>query len=367
MLAEKPRLDEDKVTWLQRHDREAGDLYGTLPLCIGMPAAATDHLDRERGVLRGCSGRVCGWTHDIPNAEPSKEDGEVRFWAKLPTAVHVQFKTKRKWRVKGMGDDCILPVAPVRRAWHLDHRRKYPKLKVSRRQLPLCPYFAITAHAAQGLTMREGAVADIAIRPGDDPLTCYVAVTRVEGRERLLIFRPFALAPFQRGDDAGRNLLLQVWRGEAIDWERIREQYVVEKACSECRERKEPRGYTAGQWKRDDASRVCKECVGRHEANGHPWQCCVCKCWQPTAAFHEKWQGSRATLQRVSELQGNKTMLEVRETKGFPTSFCHLCLRKVSCALPQHVVSSSFPLASMCAVYNIPSRTHTGPAPQCRT
>ena len=39
-----------------------------------------------------------------------------------------------------------------------------------------------------------------------------------------------------------------------------------------------------------------------------------------------------------------------------PTSFCHLCLRKVSCAL-----------ASMCAVYNIPSRTHTEPAPQCRT
>ena len=42
VLAEKPRLDEDKVAWLQRHDREAGDLYGALPLCIGMPVAATD-------------------------------------------------------------------------------------------------------------------------------------------------------------------------------------------------------------------------------------------------------------------------------------------------------------------------------------
>ena len=78
---------------------------------------------------------------------------------------------------------------------------------------------------------------------------------------------------------------------------------------------------------------------------------------------------------------------------AFPTSFCHLCLRKVSCALPQHVmplimsfsclshellpsvsacalpqhaISPSLPLASMCAVYNIPSRTHTEPAPQCR-
>ena len=52
---------------------------------------------------------------------------------------------------------------------------------------------------------------------------------------------------------------------------------------------------------------------------------------------------------------------------AFPTSFCHLCLRKVSCALPQHAISPSLPLASMCAVYNIPSRTHAEPAPQCRT
>ena len=52
---------------------------------------------------------------------------------------------------------------------------------------------------------------------------------------------------------------------------------------------------------------------------------------------------------------------------AFPTSFCHLCLRKVSCAFPQHVISPSLPLPSICAVYNIPSRTHTEPAPQCRT
>ena len=117
------------------------------------------------------------------------------------------------------------------------------------------------------------------------PLTCDAAVTRVDCRERLLIFRSFALGPFQRGEDVGRNLLLRVWQGEEIDWEKIRPEYVIEKPCSECREQTGPRGYTAGQWKRDDASRVCKECVGRHEQSGHPWQCCMCKCWQPTAAF----------------------------------------------------------------------------------
>ena len=39
VLAEKPHLDEEKVKWLQRHDRGAGDLYGTLPLCVGAPVA----------------------------------------------------------------------------------------------------------------------------------------------------------------------------------------------------------------------------------------------------------------------------------------------------------------------------------------
>ena len=303
------------MAWLQRHDREAGGLYGALPLCIGMPVAATDHLDRERGVLRGCSGRVCGWTHDIPTAEPSKQDGEVRFWTKLPTAVYVRFKTKRQWHVQGIANDCVLPAAPVRSVWHLDHRRKHPKLKVSRRQLPLCPYFAITAHAGQGLTVREGAIADIAIRASDDPLTCYVAVTRVEGRERLLIFRPFALAPFQRGEDVGRNLLLRVWRGEAIDWKRTRQEYIIEKPCSECRERKEPRGYTARQWKQEETSRVCEECIGRHEQAGHPWQCRSCKCWLPTSAFHAKWHQTRTALLRVCS--------NCKETKT-----CYNCQRK---------------------------------------
>ena len=67
----------------------------------------------------------------------------------------------------------------------------------------------------------------------------------------------------------------------------------------ECRERKELRGYMAGQWKRDEASRVCKECVGKHEQSNHPSQCCVCNNWLPTAAFHSKWQSNRTTLRRV--------------------------------------------------------------------
>ena len=146
VLAEKPHLEEDKVKWLQRHDRESGNLYGTLPLCIGMPVSATDHLDRARRVLRGCAGTVCGWTHASDKSEVTRADGHVRYWAEMPAAVYVKFRTSKTWRVGGTQEDCVLPVAPVRS----DGKRKKPQLRVSRRQLPLSPAFALTAPGRKG-------------------------------------------------------------------------------------------------------------------------------------------------------------------------------------------------------------------------
>ena len=40
-------LPAQKLEWFQRHDRERGDLYGMLPLIVGMPVAMSDHIDRS--------------------------------------------------------------------------------------------------------------------------------------------------------------------------------------------------------------------------------------------------------------------------------------------------------------------------------
>ena len=60
VLREKPGIAAEKIKWLQRHDRECGDLYGMLPLMHGMPVALTDHIDRnpEKQLLRGEIGFV---------------------------------------------------------------------------------------------------------------------------------------------------------------------------------------------------------------------------------------------------------------------------------------------------------------------
>ena len=54
VLQEKPDVEQSKIQWLQRHDQECGGLYGLLPICLSLPVRATEHLDRSRGILKGC-------------------------------------------------------------------------------------------------------------------------------------------------------------------------------------------------------------------------------------------------------------------------------------------------------------------------
>ena len=298
-LQAKPDLQQDKLSWLKRHDKECGNLYGILPLCLGLPVAATDHLDRRPKILRGCRGYVVGWT-----AEPTLSQGQVAkdnaiIWNTLPSVVYVSFQTEQTWQIGSLPPN-VLPIAPVRSTWFLDAGRAKPQLAISRRQFSLAPAFASTAHAAQGQTLPQGVIADLQIGANGNPFTSYVAMTRVKDRQHLLIYRPFAAKPFQRGISLGRDLLLRVWRQEDIDWEAIRKAHIEEKPCSECFERKSSKAYTAGQWKRGDRDRICKECTWRHVQAGCPWQCSVCKTWAPENAFEGKAQtNSSRSFSRV--------------------------------------------------------------------
>ena len=96
-----------------------------------------------------------------------------------------------------------------------------------------------------------------------DPLTAYIALTRVQDRHGLFVYRPFPAAPFQRGAKVGRELLLRFWGGERLDWSALRAKYRDERECKECSEAKPMSAFTAGRRKRADAGRVCKECIRR--------------------------------------------------------------------------------------------------------
>ena len=146
VVQEKPNLTAEKLQWLQRHDKECGGLYGVLPLCVGMPVRATDHLDRKRGILKGTKGLVVGWS-EIANETPAPEGVVCNA---LPAVVYVKFDTATSWQIPGMPDSNVYPVGPCRRVWYLDRQRKSPKLRVSRTQFPLAPQFAIKRMLRKG-------------------------------------------------------------------------------------------------------------------------------------------------------------------------------------------------------------------------
>ena len=56
-----------------------------------------------------------------------------------------------------------------------------------------------------------------------------VALTHVERRADLLIYRPFPIYLFYQGQAPGLELLLRVWRGGHIDWKATECQYMLQR------------------------------------------------------------------------------------------------------------------------------------------
>ena len=123
----------------------------------------------------------------------------TQIWNKLPEVIYVQFETVKTWRIDGLLHDNVFPVTAQRKPWFLDRGRKSPRLRITRLQFPLAPGFAITAHVAQGQTLRDGVIADFNISSVASVFTTYVAATRVTGRDKLLIMRPFPAGALSKG------------------------------------------------------------------------------------------------------------------------------------------------------------------------
>ena len=292
-LHEKPDIAHDKLTWLQRSDADCGNRYGVLPLCMGMPVQAREHPYRkEFKILKGCHGTVCGWAR--VETETASADGAV-IWNKLPEYIFVRFETRTRWTIPGIDEENVFPVSVQSGLWFLDAGRANPQLKVTRYQFPIAPDFPDTFYGAQGSTIEPGVIVDMI---GADPIAAYIGMTRCRTRQKILIYRPFPLAPFQEGLPLGRQLLLDVWKQEPVDWDALRKKYLDERPCHECGEMKRKDAFTKAQWKQD-TYRVCKECSARKREAGTPYRCTQCGLWHAAAHFASKHQNPRWSMYRV--------------------------------------------------------------------
>ena len=292
-LHEKPDIAHDKLTWLQRSDADCGNRYGVLPLCMGMPVQAREHLYRkEFKILKGCHGTVCGWSR--VETETASADGAV-IWNKLPEYIFVRFETRTRWTIPGIDQENVFPVSVQSGLWFLDAGRANPQLKVTRYQFPIAPDFADTFYGAQGSTIEPGVIVDMI---GADPIAAYIGMTRCRTRQKILIYRPFPLAPFQEGLPLGRQLLLDVWKQEPVDWDALRKKYLDERPCHECGEMKRKDAFTKAQWKQD-TYRVCKECTAQKREAGTPYRCTQCGLWHAVTHFASKHHNPRWSMYRV--------------------------------------------------------------------
>ena len=218
-------LPSQNISWLNRHDRESGNVYGMLPLMIGMPVAATEHINRsyDKRIPKGRVGFIHSWV--LAPDEDSTHEDDVRILNKSPNVVFVNFYTTEAaelpWTLPGSTEKGVYPITPSTGIWFLDKGRPHPVLHIGRRQLPLMPAFAMTSHAAQGQTCNKGAIIDLRIGGSSSTMSSYVGITRVECRQDLLIFRPFPRKRFEQDQKTGLELLLKVWRREYIYWPAI--------------------------------------------------------------------------------------------------------------------------------------------------
>ena len=240
--------------WLQYHDRDTGDLCGMLPLAVGMKVALTEHLDRPKNLLKGSVGRIHSWVW---------QDND-----RLPSAVYVHFPNA-EWKLDGVEMPGVYPILPKQKDWYLDARRDNPVLKIKRRQIPLTPAYAMTAHASQGKTL-PAVLLDLNVDKKVDATFGTVAASRVRSREDCLILRPFPHFLFNRGMPEGPGLLLKTLRGEIVDWPAFREGRIPTATCCGCLELLPFDAFDYHQWERVRANdrAKCLSCKKVPGGNG---------------------------------------------------------------------------------------------------
>ena len=88
-LRARSDLPSQKLEWLNRHDRESGDLYGVLPLMKGMPVSMAIHIDRnmDKRILTGRVGSVHSWV--LAEDESSTFQYGTCMLTRMPKVVFV--------------------------------------------------------------------------------------------------------------------------------------------------------------------------------------------------------------------------------------------------------------------------------------
>ena len=143
-LRSDPSLPGKKMQWLQRHDRQCGDLHGMLPLAAGMPMILMEHFDKSEEIRMLKGTKVRFHSTDLHPDDERESRGKSEYVLKhLPSCVFV-VKEDASWCLGTSKTPGLYPIKPTAGTWFLDKGRPRPKLSIHRKQLALAPAFAVT-------------------------------------------------------------------------------------------------------------------------------------------------------------------------------------------------------------------------------
>jgi len=116
-----------------------------------------------------------------------------------PPVCVILYFPEGTWKLPGL-EPGRYPIQVWKKDWYVDQKQRYPKLRVTRRQLPFCPGFAGTANFAQGQNLGK-VFADVSIADGTSGQTCYVALSRVSMRQDIFFVEGVSAGDVQQGGE----------------------------------------------------------------------------------------------------------------------------------------------------------------------
>ena len=186
---------------------KTGGRVGALPLVLGMPVVITENFDVAGGVVNGSTGTLRHVRYRLG------DDGKrylISCIVELPDFTGEALPHLPPKHLPIIPNE--VDMKPFR------HPNSGRSCTIRRHQIPLDAAFAITAHKAQGQTMKR-AIVDLNSCVGTE--AAYVMVSRCTHLDGLLVLRPFPISKItvRRSQDA---------REEFHRLERLRQRTVVE-------------------------------------------------------------------------------------------------------------------------------------------
>ena len=225
-----PALDRQRERWLQLHDQQTGGIMGLFPCVRDMPVRFTATVDRDKKIFKNGRGILLGWELSDLDAQRAATQ-RVSELVLLDCPKHLYVKVdKADWTITedlGVG---VYPLKPRKsNPWARDAAGN---ATVKRYGFQLIPDFSGTVHSYTGANL-EAENADCLQwdkRPRrEDQLRGYIALSRVEYADKLLIMQPYSPWLFRQGELPGPHILRRFWREEitqediATEWERLSE------------------------------------------------------------------------------------------------------------------------------------------------